>query len=369
MKLTKKTSIALIAWISLLIISCGGTRSDMDDSRMQFVVEKMNAKIAQEREKTKDAFFSITLESNKLIFLAQFNKDIISDWEIKMAESMKKYSTRVCFEWMVTTNKGEKENIMTPAFFSKLKDKNVDIIYVIKDKNGKILTEVTMDPVNLQELEELYAYEWNANAIEPSSVVKGSVVDDRDGKTYKTVKIGKQTWMAENLNFKVDNSSCYSNQEPMCDKYGRLYTWDAAMDSAAVFSTSGKDCGNENKCSATYPVRGICPKGWHLPTFDEFDSLKVAVGGRSKVGINLKAASGWENDWNGADTYGFSALPAGNRSFGLGSFWSEGSKAFFWSSTERSEKDAFQMTLTSDDQGVAANEIKSASLSVRCVKD
>lgn len=360
MNLMKKTSIALIAWASILVGACGGTHGGMDDSRMAFVIEKMNAEMAQENENSNgEMTSSISLESNKLLISTQLNKDSLSKWELQMTESIvKNHSTQIYFGWMVSVNKREKENILTPAFFSKLNEKNMDIVYILKNKNGEIITEITMAPANMQELENLYAFEWNPNAIKPSSVVKGSVVDERDGKTYKTVKIGNQTWMAENLNFKVENSSCYNNEEPMCDKYGRLYTWSTAMDSAALFSTSGKDCGYDRTCSATYPVRGICPKGWHLPTSDEFDTLKVAIGGRSKVGTNLKATSGWKNDGNGTDAYGFSALPVG-----------EGSSAFFWSATERSEKDVFQMGLTSDDREVAINEVKSASLSVRCVKD
>ena len=111
-----------------------------------------------------------------------------------------------------------------------------------------------------------------------SSSGKGSLLtltDSRDGQTYKTVTIGTQTWMAENLNYETANSYCYKDSAKYCAKYGRLYTWAAAMDSAGAWSSNGKGCGDGTTCSPTYPLRGVCPSGWHLPTVDEFTTYGV----------------------------------------------------------------------------------------------
>ncbi|WP_295037419.1 FISUMP domain-containing protein [uncultured Fibrobacter sp.] len=113
----------------------------------------------------------------------------------------------------------------------------------------------------------------------------GSLTDARDGQTYKTVKIGEQIWMAQNLNYaylvptdEEDSSSiCY---EDNCALFGRHYLWSAAMDSAGVFTDNAKGCGSRVFCSPIYPVRGICPEGWHLPDFQEFETMLFFVGAK-----------------------------------------------------------------------------------------
>ena len=88
-------------------------------------------------------------------------------------------------------------------------------------------------------------------------------------------------------------------------------------------STNGKGCGWEAECSSTYPVRGICPEGWHLPANSEWNALFTAVGGRSAADMMLKSTSGWFDSGNGTDAYSFAALPAGYR-YVDGSFTDEG---------------------------------------------
>ena len=218
--------------------------------------------------------------------------------------------------------------------------------------------------------------------VDPSTVVTGTMTDERDGQTYKTVTIGTQTWMAENLNYAYtdvhynsisytsDSTSwCYKDSAEYCAKYGRLYTWAAAMDSVGTWSTNGKGCGWEAECSPTYPVRGICPEGWHLPDTTEWRTLFTAVGGKSTASKMLKSTNGWNSSGNGTDAYAFSALPAGRRNYD-GDFNYEGDRAYFWSSTEGDSSGAYGMCLDyySDSAGLG-NYYKYYEFSVRCVKD
>lgn len=212
----------------------------------------------------------------------------------------------------------------------------------------------------------------NSTKSSSSSVVipglTGNLIDSRDCQTYKTVQIGSQTWMAQNLNYETASSYCYNDSASNCAKYGRLYTWAAAMDSAGTWSSNGKGCGYGKTCSPTYPVRGVCPDGWHLPTQMEWNTLFMAVGGQSIAGKKLKSLSGWDSDGNGTDDFLFSALPAGNR-FGLGGYGNEGITEF-WSSTEDVSRKAYFMYLyfTLDDANLH-NDNKNYGFSVRCLKD
>ena len=197
----------------------------------------------------------------------------------------------------------------------------------------------------------------------------GTMTDSRDGQTYKTVPIGTQTWMAENLNYETANSYCYNDKVSNCTKYGRLYTWASAMDSAGTWSANGKGCGDNKTCSPTYPVRGVCPEGWHLPTRAEWNTLFTSVGGQSTAGKMLKSTSGWNGSGNGTDAFGFSALPAGFRDYN-DDYYNEGNYAYFWSSTEGFSYDAFNVYLGYDYVVAYLDDYnKYGWFSVRCVKD
>jgi len=135
---------------------------------------------------------------------------------------------------------------------------------------------------------------------------QGTFTDSRDGKKYKTIKIGEQTWMAENLNYDAKGSKCYDNKPANCTKYGRLY--------------DGK--------TAT----AVCPKGWHLPSKAEWNALDKAVGGEEVAGKKLKAGNGWNNGGNGTDNYDFSALPGGG--FSDGGFRDVGDLGAWWNASD-----------------------------------
>ena len=212
----------------------------------------------------------------------------------------------------------------------------------------------------------------SSSAKKASSVKMGTLKDSRDGQTYKTVTIGTQTWMAQNLNYETANSYCYSDTPSNCTKYGRLYTWAAAMDSAGTWSSNGKGCGYKKTCTPTYPVRGVCPTGWHLPTQTEWRTLFTAVGDSSTAGIKLKSTSGWNSSGNsvsGTDDYSFSALPAGYR--GISGYYEfEGYAAYFWSSTGNYSKYAYIMYLYYDSGNAYLDyNRKTHGFSVRCLKD
>lgn len=173
-------------------------------------------------------------------------------------------------------------------------------------------------------------------------------VDVRDGQYYSSVKIGDQTWMAENLNYlpagKDKNGAwCYYDNVSNCSIYGRLYDWATLM----VDQSSG--------------VQGICPSGWHVPSKIEWEELITNLGGG-----NLAADKLWSFSWGkGSNSSGFSGLPGGT--YGGGIIGGFGSDAYFWSSTELSITYAYKIIL-SGGVGTSTDE-KKYGKSLRCIKD
>jgi uncharacterized protein (TIGR02145 family) len=104
---------------------------------------------------------------------------------------------------------------------------------------------------------------------------KNKFTDSRDGKTYKKVTIGTQTWMADNLSYNAPGSVCYKNSDDNCGKYGRMYPWETAKEA--------------------------CPAGFHLPSDAEWTILMDYIGGTATASTMLKSATGWESGGNGTD--------------------------------------------------------------------
>jgi len=191
-----------------------------------------------------------------------------------------------------------------------------------------------------------------------------------DIANYKTVPIGDQVWMAENLNYNVKGSKCYDNKSANCDKYGRLYDWATAM--ALDASCNDKECASQIKAKH----QGICPSGWHIPSDDDWDELENLAHelgnpaeGKSTEGTKLKSKSGWNNNGNGTDELGFSALPGG-LGYSGGSFEDVGNYGYWWSSEESGPGLVYILRMSYDYENVNQyTNWKSFFRSVRCLQD
>ena len=180
------------------------------------------------------------------------------------------------------------------------------------------------------------------------------------GKTYKTVKIGSQIWMAENLNYDVSGSKCYDNKEINCDKYGRLYDWATAMGIEAKYNS--KELGESD-----VKHQGICPSGWHIPSDDDWEILMDYVGW--PAGTQLKANIGWNENGSGTDAYGFSALPGGG-GYSSGNFYYAGDDGYWWSASEYNSDVANRIYMSYLNEDVFwYGYYKMLLLSVRCLQD
>ena len=177
----------------------------------------------------------------------------------------------------------------------------------------------------------------------------GTFTDKRDGRKYKTAVIGGKTWTAENLNYESscpegDESICmqwcYGDDKSNCGKYGLLYNWHTA--------------------------RAVCPKGWRLPSREEWDGLVKAADGDGKA---LKSVLGWNENGGGTDDFGFSALPGGGR-YADGSFNHVGKFGYWWTASEGGGGGAYgrYISYTKDDVSEGYSD-KALGFSVRCLRD
>lgn len=167
--------------------------------------------------------------------------------------------------------------------------------------------------------------------------------DSRDGYVYPLVKIGSQIWMAKNLNYNSTYGSfCYEDDTSNCDRYGRLYDWETALTA--------------------------CPNGWHLPSLDEW--LDLLEWASPNPGLNLKSISGWNENGNGRDSFGFAVLPAG-RLYAGEHYGHIGFHTSLWSSDEKDANQAGYIRFEYFHDGF--NEFNAdkwtSAFSVRCIQD
>jgi uncharacterized protein (TIGR02145 family) len=182
-----------------------------------------------------------------------------------------------------------------------------------------------------------------------------AIKDPRDGKSYRSVIIYSQTWMAENLNYQTSNSKC-PNPEGFLGLTS-LFS-DTDNNASKLSDKNASNCANYGRLYNWDEAKNACPAGWHLPSNAEWTELIDYVGGWKTAGTKLKSTSGWYAGGNGTDQYGWSALPSG---FG-GGFW--------WSATEYDASNAWHWFVNYDrDNLFRDNNSKTDLFSVRCVAD
>ncbi len=187
-----------------------------------------------------------------------------------------------------------------------------------------------------------------------------------DEEFYRTVELNGRCWFAENLNYETETGSwCYAEEESSCDRYGRLYDWETAMNG-----------------SVTERARGLCPEGWYIPTDEEFKLLERGLGmdrmdsndsewrGEGlKIGDKLKSANECsETDENFCGSSNFDVLLGGSRS-GAGAFRYMGTHAFLWTSTLANDV-AWRRLFSLDNSGVHRDTATlQNAFFVRCIQE
>ena len=194
----------------------------------------------------------------------------------------------------------------------------------------------------------------------------GTMTDPRDGKTYRTVEVEGVTWMAENLNYtghEIGKSYCFNDDEEMCELYGRFYSRDAAMNSSKCVFGASCLLGNDT-------IQGICPDGWHIPTYSETQALETLA---NKKAQPLMSTIGWGTEDSlyispGVDTYGLSFVGTGEYST-KDSFNDIGEYAFIW--VYYQSPDMYYLLIRGKDNEafIKSFDKYESNFSVRCVKN
>ncbi|MFK7947152.1 MAG: FISUMP domain-containing protein [Saprospiraceae bacterium] len=178
--------------------------------------------------------------------------------------------------------------------------------------------------------------------------------DSRDGQIYNYVQIGNNYWMAENLNYDSSNSMCYDNSNSNCNQYGRLYNWQDAM--------KGAGFSNNNPSG----VQGICPNGWHLPSYDEWNDLMNEFDDGNSNNFTSEIYNALIE--NGSS--GFEAKLGGFYSGSWGTFEGLNSRTRFWTTSEFNWGIPYAFFLSSTSTSVELSDAAANNaFYCRCVQD
>ena len=242
------------------------------------------------------------------------------------------------------------------------------------------------------------------DTIPPYTPQFGTLYDSRDGHSYKTTVINGLEWMAENLNyyqlttqcescsgevvpcgeqdssfvtdpsgigrcygiFTYVNSGCYNNDPENCEKYGRMYSWDAAVgDTLKIAWNVIHGLGDS--------IQGICPDGWRIPTESEFyDRLWYFVSNRypelystKELERKFRSTEGWPDSLKGTDEYGFNLLPAG-----YNKYRKIGECTSLWLANEYNEYLSLYINFGCEkNRGIVEGTNKGIFMYVRCVRE
>ncbi len=193
-----------------------------------------------------------------------------------------------------------------------------------------------------------------------------SQVNDIDGNTYKTIAVGTQVWMAENLNVSKYKNGDIIPQIQDKDEWSRLTA--GAWCYYENNSENGKTYGKLYNWFALNDSRGLAPVGFHIPTEAEWKTIIGNLGGNKIAGKKMKSTSGWNYDGNGTNESGFSGLPGGTCmsgkfiGIGLGGGW--------WNITESDELNAWVINIGGESDAIfKGSGSKKNGFSVRCVRD
>lgn len=153
----------------------------------------------------------------------------------------------------------------------------------VSSNADKVSSSSVVKPAESSSSSVVYVEPCNVNGVDKCEY--GTLVDSRDGKKYKTVTIGTQIWMAQNLSYDDSYSWCYGGSAANCDKYGRMYTWAMAMDSVGRFSDNSKGCGYPTTlCNAEPLYEAFARKaGTFLQRTNSKYLLKQWVAGKPQV--------------------------------------------------------------------------------------